>query len=229
MIQPHGGPARPALYGGRDSLRVLPAIAPYRIAAGPLPAAPRSSHAPCWIGFTARAAAMRRACGAWCANVGCGVPAPLERRLPASVEKGGHGSPPGRPMVVPPATPGSTPGRPRAGYLWSRNLTRRTTCQIAQAILHAGNLSRRMACQIAPSFLCPHPPRMKMNTAENPSQIRRTLDSRLKQLKPRGPVLLASLVQSARKCGRYGCKCNRGGGSGSGPRRDRTRPKRRST
>jgi len=49
-----------------------------------------------------------------------------------------------------------------------------------------------------------------MNTAENPNQIRRTLDSRLKQLVPRGSVLLASLVQSARRCGRYGCKCNRG-------------------
>ncbi|MBM4036668.1 MAG: hypothetical protein FJ291_33455 [Planctomycetes bacterium] len=49
-----------------------------------------------------------------------------------------------------------------------------------------------------------------MNTAESPNQIRRTLDSRLKQLVPRGAVLLASLVQSARRCGRYGCKCNRG-------------------
>ncbi|MBM4038165.1 MAG: hypothetical protein FJ290_06580 [Planctomycetes bacterium] len=49
-----------------------------------------------------------------------------------------------------------------------------------------------------------------MNTAESPNQIRRTLDSRLKQLMPRGPVLLASVVQSARRCGRYGCKCNRG-------------------
>ncbi len=49
-----------------------------------------------------------------------------------------------------------------------------------------------------------------MNTPENPTQVRRTLDSRLRQLVPRGPVLLASLVQSARRCGRYGCKCNRG-------------------
>ena len=49
-----------------------------------------------------------------------------------------------------------------------------------------------------------------MNTPENPKQLRSTLDSRLKQLMPRGPVLLASAVQSARRCGRYGCKCNRG-------------------
>ena len=49
-----------------------------------------------------------------------------------------------------------------------------------------------------------------MNTAESPEQVRRTLDARLKQLVPRGAVLMASVVQSARKCGRYGCKCNRG-------------------
>ncbi len=49
-----------------------------------------------------------------------------------------------------------------------------------------------------------------MNTAESPNQIRRTLDSRLRQLMPRGPVLLAAVVRSTRRCGRYGCKCNRG-------------------
>ena len=49
-----------------------------------------------------------------------------------------------------------------------------------------------------------------MNTSENPNQSRRTLEARLKQLVPRGPVLLASLVRSSRRCGRYGCKCNRG-------------------
>jgi len=49
-----------------------------------------------------------------------------------------------------------------------------------------------------------------MNTSENPNQSRRTLEARLKQLVPRGPVLLASLVRSSRWCGRYGCKCNRG-------------------
>ena len=49
-----------------------------------------------------------------------------------------------------------------------------------------------------------------MNTPQDPKQIRRRLDVRLKQLVPRGPVLMASVVQSARKCGRYGCKCNRG-------------------
>ena len=49
-----------------------------------------------------------------------------------------------------------------------------------------------------------------MNTPENPKQVRRTLDACLKQLVPRGPVLMASVVQTARKCGRYGCKCNRG-------------------
>ena len=55
-----------------------------------------------------------------------------------------------------------------------------------------------------------------MNTAENPNQIHRVLDSRLKQLMPQGPVLLAAVVRSARRCGRYGCKCNRGE-TASGP------------
>lgn len=44
MIQPHGGPARPALYGGRDPLRGLPAIPPRRIAARPPPAAAPAPH-----------------------------------------------------------------------------------------------------------------------------------------------------------------------------------------
>ena len=47
MVQPHGGQARPALYGGRDSLRVRPTIAPHRIADGLLPAAALWSYAPC--------------------------------------------------------------------------------------------------------------------------------------------------------------------------------------
>ena len=49
-----------------------------------------------------------------------------------------------------------------------------------------------------------------MDIPDDPKQIRRMLDAHLKQLTPRGPVLAASVVHSARRCGHFGCKCNRG-------------------
>jgi hypothetical protein len=46
---------------------------------------------------------------------------------------------------------------------------------------------------------------------EHPTQIRRMLDSRLRQLATDKPVLAASLVQIAKHCGRKGCHCQQGG------------------
>jgi hypothetical protein len=46
---------------------------------------------------------------------------------------------------------------------------------------------------------------------EHPTQIRRMLDSRLKQVSTDQPVLAASLVQIAKHCGRKGCHCQQGG------------------
>jgi hypothetical protein len=45
----------------------------------------------------------------------------------------------------------------------------------------------------------------------HPTQIRRMLDSRLRQLTTTKPVLAASLVQIAKHCGRQGCHCQQGG------------------
>jgi len=46
---------------------------------------------------------------------------------------------------------------------------------------------------------------------EHPTQIRRMLDARLRQLVTDKPVLAASLVQIAKHCGRKGCHCQQGG------------------
>jgi hypothetical protein len=46
---------------------------------------------------------------------------------------------------------------------------------------------------------------------EHPTQIRRMLDARLRQLATDKPVLAASLVQIAKHCGRQGCHCLQGG------------------
>ena len=95
MIQPHGGPARPALYGGRDSLRDHPAIAPHRIAAGPLPAPAPSPHP------------LRHG------------PGPPDRASPSKARKNAPSKAPGAPQVRPPATPSKAPGRPpRVFSVW---------------------------------------------------------------------------------------------------------------
>jgi len=49
-----------------------------------------------------------------------------------------------------------------------------------------------------------------MATAEDPIRIRRLLDTRLRELRARGPVMAASLTESRRTCGRSGCRCYRG-------------------
>jgi hypothetical protein len=46
---------------------------------------------------------------------------------------------------------------------------------------------------------------------KHPTQIRRMLDARLRQLTTDKPVLAASLVQIAKHCGRKGCHCQQGG------------------
>jgi hypothetical protein len=50
-----------------------------------------------------------------------------------------------------------------------------------------------------------------MRIPKHPTNIRRILQSRLKQLAPTGPLLAASLVQIAKHCGRAGCHCQTGG------------------
>jgi hypothetical protein len=45
----------------------------------------------------------------------------------------------------------------------------------------------------------------------HPTQIRRMLDSRLKQLAPTGPVLAATLSQVNKRCGQPSCACHHGG------------------
>jgi len=49
-----------------------------------------------------------------------------------------------------------------------------------------------------------------MKIPKHPTLIRRRIDSRIKQLTAAKPVLAASLVQIARKCGRKGCRCEKG-------------------
>ena len=50
-----------------------------------------------------------------------------------------------------------------------------------------------------------------MDIPKHPTQIRRMLHSRLRQLTTAKPVLAASLVQIAKHCGRPGCHCQQGG------------------
>src|SRR5947209_7149324 len=50
-----------------------------------------------------------------------------------------------------------------------------------------------------------------MRIPSHPTQIRRMLDHRLKQLAPTGPLLAASLAQVNKRCGRPSCRCHHGG------------------
>jgi hypothetical protein len=50
-----------------------------------------------------------------------------------------------------------------------------------------------------------------MNVPSHPTQIRRMRDSRLKQLVPSGPVLVATLTQVHKNCGQRSCACYHGG------------------
>ena len=56
-----------------------------------------------------------------------------------------------------------------------------------------------------------------MRVPDHPTQIRRMLDSRLKQLATRSPVLAASLNSYTHRCGRPTCRCRHGGPLHTGP------------
>jgi len=49
-----------------------------------------------------------------------------------------------------------------------------------------------------------------MRVPTHPTLIRQRLNARIRQFAARGPVLAASLVKIARRCGRPGCHCNTG-------------------
>ena len=49
-----------------------------------------------------------------------------------------------------------------------------------------------------------------MRIPRHPTLVRQMLDARVKQLAAQGPVLAASLVKIARRCGRPGCHCAQG-------------------
>jgi hypothetical protein len=49
-----------------------------------------------------------------------------------------------------------------------------------------------------------------MRVPRHPTNIRRMLDSRVKQMAARKPVLAASLVSFERRCGKPGCHCASG-------------------
>jgi hypothetical protein len=50
-----------------------------------------------------------------------------------------------------------------------------------------------------------------MRVPDHPTQIRRMLDSRLKKLATRSPILGASLNAYTHRCGRPACRCHHGG------------------
>jgi hypothetical protein len=50
-----------------------------------------------------------------------------------------------------------------------------------------------------------------MGIPSHPTQIRRMLDSRLKQLVPAGTVLAATLARVQKRCGQPSCACHHGG------------------
>lgn len=50
-----------------------------------------------------------------------------------------------------------------------------------------------------------------MRVPEHPTQVRRMLDSRLKQLTPAGPLLAASLSLVQKRCGQPSCRCHHDG------------------
>jgi hypothetical protein len=50
-----------------------------------------------------------------------------------------------------------------------------------------------------------------MRLPEHPTQLRRMLASRLKQLTPAGPLLAASLALVHKRCGQPSCRCHHGG------------------
>lgn len=49
-----------------------------------------------------------------------------------------------------------------------------------------------------------------VNIPEHPTLIRKMIQSRVKKLKAQSPVVVASLVRIARRCGQPNCRCTRG-------------------
>jgi len=50
-----------------------------------------------------------------------------------------------------------------------------------------------------------------MRVPSHPTQIRRMLESRLKQMVPVGPVLAATLTRVNKRCGQPSCRCHQAG------------------
>jgi hypothetical protein len=50
-----------------------------------------------------------------------------------------------------------------------------------------------------------------MRVPDHPTQVRRMLDKRVKELAAHGPVLLASLALVHKTCGQPSCSCHHGG------------------
>lgn len=50
-----------------------------------------------------------------------------------------------------------------------------------------------------------------MRVPSHPTQIRRMIASRLKQLTPTGPILAATLSEVKKRCGQPSCACHRDG------------------
>ena len=50
-----------------------------------------------------------------------------------------------------------------------------------------------------------------MRVPSHPTQIRRMLESRLKQMVPAGPLLAACLNRVQKRCGQSSCSCHHGG------------------
>lgn len=50
-----------------------------------------------------------------------------------------------------------------------------------------------------------------MRIPDHPTLLRRMIDSRLKKLAPRSPVLTAALSFYSHRCGRAACRCHHGG------------------
>src|SRR5437762_8135514 len=50
-----------------------------------------------------------------------------------------------------------------------------------------------------------------MRVPDHPTQVRRMLDRRLRQLTPAGPLLAASLALVHKRCGQPSCRCHHGG------------------
>jgi hypothetical protein len=50
-----------------------------------------------------------------------------------------------------------------------------------------------------------------MRVPEHPTQVRRMLEGRLKQLAPAGPLLAASLAVVQKRCGQPSCRCHHQG------------------